>query len=561
MKVGALVHMYPPVHNAGAEHMLHAILSEMVCKGITCSVAVQPTPFHACPGEPYTIDGVQVGTRDVLAGCDVLLTHLDRTPEAESYALRNRLPLVQIMHNHHRTGMAKNCQLAVYNSHWLADQYPTRGCNHSIVVHPPVWPDTYRVTPSGDCVTLVNLSKPKGAMLFYELARAMPDVRFLGVRGAYGKQEEPPLLPNLEVIPTQTDMRTVYQRTRILLMPSAYESYGRCAIEAAASGIPTIANDTPGLRESLGAAGVFPERLEVNRWQRAIRQVMADWDAYSKPALALSDSLEPAFDVARLIDALEALPSTRLSISAAVMAHPSRTEWAEALGKTLGCSVVYDRGQGLWDTARRALQAFDPAASHHLVVQDDAIMTADLLSELGFAAAVCGNHPIALYVGGAGGHAPDVTKAFDEAVRCGASWVRAPGPWWAVGVAHPVALLPEVLRIADTLDIKADDARLTAAYQTLGTDCWYTVPCLVDHRDGPSIVREGKTATRKARLFAESAKQFDWYGQVILPGVRSRYSGPTVTYRHIRAMKLLTIPVGSHRVAKLDRHPQWELVP
>lgn len=553
--------MYPPMHNAGAEHMLHAILSEMVRKGLDCAVTVEPTSGARYSEEPYSLDGVQVGARDVLAGCDVLLTHLDRTPEAEAYALRNRLPLVQIMHNDQRPGMAKNCQLAVYNSQWLADKYPTRGCNHSIVVHPPVWPDTYRVTPSGECVTLVNLSKPKGALLFYELARAMRDVQFLGVRGAYGKQEEPPLLPNLEVIPEQTDMRTVYRRTRILLMPSAYESYGRCAIEAAVSGIPTIANATPGLRESLGPAGVFPERLEVNCWQRAIRQVMADWNVYSQPALALSHSLEPALDVARLIDALEALPSARLSISAAVMAHPSRTEWAEALGKALGCSVVYDRGQGLWDTARRALEAFDPAASHHLVVQDDAVLSADLLRELELAAAVVGNHPIGLYVSGAGGHAADVTKAFDEAVRCGAAWVRAPGPWWAVGVAHPVALLPEVLKIADTLDIKADDARLTAAYQALGIDCWYTVPCLVDHRDGPSIVRDGRTATgRRARLFAESAKQFDWYGRVIRPGVGSpRYSGPTVTYRHKQAGKLLTVPVTSHRVEKLERHPQWEL--
>lgn len=578
MKVGALVHMYPPMHNAGAEHMLHAILSEMVRGGIDCAVTVELTSGGRYSGDPYVLDGVQVGTRDVLAGCDVLLTHLDRTPEAETFALANGIPLAQIMHNHQRPGLAKHCQLAVYNSHWIAAEYPTRGCSHSVVMHPPVWPATYRVQP-GDSVTLVNLSRAKGAPLFYELAAAMPDTHFLGVRGAYGSQVEPRRLANLEVLPTQTDMRVVYQRTRVLVMPSTYESYGRCAIEAAVSGIPTVANGTPGLREALGGAGTFPEHLDLNRWRQAIRGVLENWDAKSEAASALSASLDPADDVSRLIVALEALSEhaeraeprekvrrqgTKLPISVVVMAHPSRREWAEALAKDLNCSAVYDRGQGLWDTARRSLAAFDPAASHHLVIQDDAILSANLLSEIGLAAAVVGAHPICLYTGNKPHYATDVTRAFDAASIRGDSWVQAPGPKWAVAVAHPVALLPQLLDAADALtNIKADDARLTAAYQALGVDCWYTVPSLADHRDGPSIVRKGSALTgRRARRFVENAEGWS-SGAVHAPGTNAPVQIPTdkpVTYRNRVTGQELRLRPGSPRIRRLGGLPSWELI-
>jgi hypothetical protein len=68
-------------------------------------------------------------------------------------------------------------------------------------------------------------------------------------------------------------------------MPSDYESFGRVAMEAAASGIPTIAAPTPGLRECLGDAGTFVELDNVDGWERAIRALL-DPDAYRAAALA-----------------------------------------------------------------------------------------------------------------------------------------------------------------------------------------------------------------------------------------------------------------------------------
>ena len=305
MKIGALVHMYPPLHNAGAEHMLHGFMMEWVRRGVECRVVIRQSRGSGSRGfAPYVHDGVSV-SEDLgdLEGVDALITHLDRTPEAEAWCKTRRVPCVQVFHNDQRPKMAKVCDLAVFNSEWIAGLYPGRFRN-AVVAHPPVWADLYRVKP-GARVTLINLQPAKGVGLFYELAAAMPDVQFLGVFGAYGAQVVPPALENLTLLPQQRDVRRVYADTRLLLMPSEYESYGRCALEAAVSGIPTIAHPTPGLKEALGDAGMFPAALTVECWRQAILDVLVgDWGRYSKAAKARAATLDPGGDAARVLAAI-----------------------------------------------------------------------------------------------------------------------------------------------------------------------------------------------------------------------------------------------------------------
>ena len=313
MHIGALVHMYPPMHNAGAEHMLHAILSECVRRGHRASVAVSGPRADF---EPFVLDGVRVGGVGLLDTSDVVLTHLDRTTDAEEYCLSTGKPCVQLFHNHARPQTARVCDLAVYNSQWMARDFPVDA--PSIIVPPPIWPERYRVTP-GDCITLINLTAAKGARLFYALAKARPDLQFLGVRGAYGAQIDPPDLPNLTVIDNCADVRDVYSRTRVLLVPSSYESYGRVAVEASVSGIPVIATGTPGLREALGDAGTFPHDppalalggeppvSALPAWLEALDKVLGDWEAHSKSASWRIVDLDPHEDIDNFLDALETL--------------------------------------------------------------------------------------------------------------------------------------------------------------------------------------------------------------------------------------------------------------
>jgi glycosyltransferase involved in cell wall biosynthesis len=204
--------------------------------------------------------------------------------------------------------------LVVYNAEWSAAAAPAP-CP-SIVVRPPVHADKYRTTP-GDRVTLINLSEAKGVRTAWRAAERLPDVEFLGVLGGYGEQIRP-RLPNWETIGTQTDMRAVYGRTRVLLMPSAAESWGRTAVEAMCSGIPVIAHPTAGLVECLSYAGVFVDRDDADGWAAAIRDLLdpRSWATWSARASHRARQLDPADDIALFIESITALTTNGASLCA-----------------------------------------------------------------------------------------------------------------------------------------------------------------------------------------------------------------------------------------------------
>ncbi|WP_327359994.1 glycosyltransferase family 4 protein [Streptomyces sp. NBC_01296] len=260
---------------------------------------------------------------------DVLLSHFENVPLVAGLARERRIPLAVICHDNFATSFhnAAGADLVVYNSEWIRRDgeifyagYPREFLpRRSIVVRPPVIAEEYRSQP-GDCATLVNLNSDKGGEVFWQVATWTPEWNFLGVRGAYGQQVmPPPRLPNCEVVdgvPGQQMREHVYSRARVMLMPSLYESWGRVAIEAFASGIPVIAHPTPGLVESLGEAGIFAYRDDLNAWTHALASLRdpANWARASRRAQARSIELSAAPDLDIWCDAVESLSKTsRLS--------------------------------------------------------------------------------------------------------------------------------------------------------------------------------------------------------------------------------------------------------
>jgi glycosyltransferase involved in cell wall biosynthesis len=156
--------------------------------------------------------------------------------------------------------------------------------SNGMVVRPPINAAPYR-TERGPSVTLVNLSEWKGAKVFYELAERMPSTSFLGVRG-WGEQLVPDAIPdNVEIMEPTDDMKSVYARTRVLLAPSWSEGFPRTPLEAAASGIPAIANPCAGLREAMGVGGAFADRDNPGAWQELLVSLDAP-DAYERASRA-----------------------------------------------------------------------------------------------------------------------------------------------------------------------------------------------------------------------------------------------------------------------------------
>jgi len=307
VKLLAHLHLYPPRHNAGAEWYAHTVFRSLVSRGHEVVVGTREQ-------EAYSFEGIEVvgyPTKDHYAWADVVFTHLDMTQNAVAASRRARKPLVHLVHNHaqlrfHRV-RPEDAALVVFNSRWVQQAARWRG-KRQVVIPPPVIAEQYRVSPGGrsGALTLLNLTEPKGAPTFFQLARRMPERRFLAIRGAYGHQITPGDVPNVEYRLNTPDVREVYRDTRLLLMPSSYESWGRVAIEAAASGIPTIAHPAPGLVESLSWAGIFADREDLAAWERAIRW-LDESETYAEQSdrvLERSRELDPKADLDRFEEEL-----------------------------------------------------------------------------------------------------------------------------------------------------------------------------------------------------------------------------------------------------------------
>lgn len=291
MKVLAHVLGYPPALNAGAQMMVHTMLRYLVQHGHQAQVLdpmSRPTVFQGIPIS-------RLGTRRVNVKmwewADLVITHLDLTTAAIQLKEHTGKPLVHVVHNDQQLGFFKvrreDADLVVWNSEWIRRAYaPEWADANAMVLRPPVFGDEYKTAPGQgaapdgrDRITLINMSEAKGAHTFWALADMLPQRQFLGVLGSYGPQiyrKRDALPPNVRMLPNVPADRMrekVYAQTRILLMPSSYESWGRTAIEAAASGIPTIAHPTAGLKEALGKSGVLCDRADIREWAREIEDM------------------------------------------------------------------------------------------------------------------------------------------------------------------------------------------------------------------------------------------------------------------------------------------------
>lgn len=305
MKILAATVNYPPGSRVGAWLATHQHLRHLASRGhevVVLSGGHRGLPFVH---EGVLVESGSVGRPTTRPGwADVIVTHCGDDRVRSDLARSAAKPSVRFAHG----GVNPDdltADLVVWNSESL------RSSRNGIVCHPPTVAAEHRVDQTGDRITLVNCSRDKGIMTAWGLADALPDRQFLGVRGGYGSQDHLPRTANWTTWPTQLDMRTVWAETRILLMPSAFETWGMAGVEAMCSGIPVIAHPTPGLRESLGDAGIFCDRDDIASWVAEVRRLddPHEYEVASKAARARADELDPTPDLDRFADAVEALCS------------------------------------------------------------------------------------------------------------------------------------------------------------------------------------------------------------------------------------------------------------
>lgn len=298
-----VIHLYPPYHNCGAEYMAHDLNKFLIRKGHDVRVLLRQAPWNKSK-QVYEHEGVLVfpanSKADVLVrNSDVIMTHLDYTREAIGLARLHKKKCIHFVHNSspYESIKANEWVDVVYNSKWISEElnYP----NKSFVLYPPVDPDHYRVETSREMITLINLDYNKGGHILKQIAERMPDRKFLGVTGSYSSDDKGQVIdqpPNVEVVPNTSNILEIYKRTRVLIMPSLYESWGRTATEAMCSGIPAVVSATKGLSENCDYAGLYVhDRDDIDQWVRWIKRLDGKkfYEEAAKKAVKRSLELDP----------------------------------------------------------------------------------------------------------------------------------------------------------------------------------------------------------------------------------------------------------------------------
>lgn len=210
--------------------------------------------------------------------------------------------------------------MVLANSRFTAGRAMRELSVESHVVPPLVRPEAYRTPSRRDRVVFVNPHPFKGVEIAMGLAERRPDVEFLFIESWHLDPDRKAEyhtrasgLPNVEWSGSVTDMREVYGRARVVLVPSTCEeAWGRVATEAQVSGIPVLASNRGGLPESVGKGGILVDpEAPLDVWEGALARMWDDpvtYEQLSEAALehARRPEIQPRELVARFRDLLAA---------------------------------------------------------------------------------------------------------------------------------------------------------------------------------------------------------------------------------------------------------------
>jgi len=247
-------------------------------------------------------------------------------------------------------------------------------------------------------------------------------------------------------------------------------------------------------------------------------------------------------------------------VSGAIMAHPKRWAWAQTLSEQSGLPIVWDEINTVWDTAKRAWRAHDPNATHHVVIQDDAILCKDLLPTLETISGMYPTEPFCLTVIDYRLHG--ARRDYEQAVQQGAPFWYSNAAVSAVGLMLPVRDIEPMIEFGESFKTIHDDLKVRNYYRSQGRKMLFPIPSLLQHRNvdvNPSLVpgNDGRWSDRASSTFIGedvSGLSVNW------SGVRPGQARPIVQFRNTRTGETITVPEGSKAAHMLSRRPHWEQV-
>ena len=247
---------------------------------------------------------------------DCILFQAEKSPAIFQVARRAGLFPVFYLQNGLELGLFKqpsDLPLILTNSKFYHDKIQREHGLPSEVLYPAVNLDRYRVEEnSHEFITMINPVFVKGIVPFLQMAIASPERRFLIVEGWGTSAEILDMIhkiPNVSYMPKQVDMRKVYEKTHILVVPSQWEeAFGRVITEAQVNGIPVLASAVGGIPEAVGDGGLMIEAIQdPDAWRQGLDRVEARYDELSSLALEQAERFSVENAVRRFSEIVESI--------------------------------------------------------------------------------------------------------------------------------------------------------------------------------------------------------------------------------------------------------------
>ncbi|MGB7951165.1 MAG: amino acid adenylation domain-containing protein [Candidatus Binatia bacterium] len=210
-----------------------------------------------------------------------------------------------------RTELIGQAAAIITISRFVADYIKQWTGFESFVNHPPHYgsaPFPNLGAIENEHVLMMNACAVKGISIFLALARAMPNVKFAALPGwgtTAADRAALAELGNVSLLSNCQNLDDVFQRTRVVLMPSLWvEGFGMAVVDAMLRGIPVLASHHGGLIEAkLGTDYLLPvkpiesfeDRLDDNLlpvpivsaqdlgpWENALSSLLSDRSLYEK---------------------------------------------------------------------------------------------------------------------------------------------------------------------------------------------------------------------------------------------------------------------------------------
>ena len=302
MSLVAFLHGYPPQWSMGGELSTHRTLRE-IPGSIVYTECDAPYEFEGVQVRPLRTATVSEMVADADgAGASVLLAHSTLSQKTVQAAKRLGIPSVLAVHAPPRFAADlrqawSRATVKVYNTEAARRAWrDPRGW----LLHPPAGTPMPELGPR-EHLTLTSSLLNKGAGRVLDLADRRPDKRFIIVRSPAHKTHGDPAFEekaaerrNVKVVDRihPNDMGRLWRETRILLVPSRYETYGLVALEAAWQGIPSIHVNTPDVLEGIGDAAYLLNGFTIDELDAAVTRVNEDYMGWAVRARQRAETLK-----------------------------------------------------------------------------------------------------------------------------------------------------------------------------------------------------------------------------------------------------------------------------